>query len=195
MNPSTRINRIACGGCDGRGLVDRALAMVGAGTPVVAPAIGAHDVCIASGTVAARCRAARWRWRPHPSRRDLRISRRHRRAVRGICRPVDNAERRHRCSEPRAVPGRGRSGSSTHRLCRTRADAMQFLPDVRAMAATADVFAYGLPDDARTVAMPGESRKRISAEHLLATTTVEDHRFEVMSGRLAALADARGHAA
>lgn len=195
MNSPTRINRNASGGSDGRGLLDRALAVVGAGTPVVAPSIGEHHVGIAPGNVQARCRAARWKRRLPPCRRHLRVSRRHRREDRGMCRPGDNAGRRHRCPVPCAALGRDRCGSSTPRHCRTRAGAMQFTPEIRAMVASGDVFAIEPHDDARTAAMPGESRDRTSAGPLRAAMTLAGHLFEEASGRLAAFANARDHAA
>ena len=194
MNRTTRINRVARAGCDGRGYLDRALAIVGAGMPVAASAIGEHDVGIASGTVEARCLAIRWSCRPHPCCRNLRVSRRHRREARETCRPVDIAGMRHLCSGPRAVPVPDCPGSSTPRLCRSRADATQFMLDIRAMAESGDAFASE-PPDVRTVAMSGESRRRASDGRFRAAMTREDHRFEEASGRLAALADARDHAA
>ena len=195
MNPPTRINRNPSGGSDGRGLLDRALAMIGAGTPAVAPAIGELDVGIAPGNVQATCRAARWKRRLHPCRRHLRVSRRHRREDQGLCRPGDNAGARRSCSEPCAALGRGRCGSSTPHHSRTRAGAMQLMPEIRAVVASGDVLAIEPHDDARTADIPGESRNRTSADPLRAAMTLAGHRFEEASGRSAAFANARDHGA
>ncbi|MDE0523858.1 MAG: hypothetical protein OXH79_18080 [Boseongicola sp.] len=72
---------------------------------------------------------------------------------------------------------------------------MKFMLEIRAMAVSGGVFANEPPDDVPILAMPGECRKRTSADHLRAAMTLEDHRFEEASGRLAPIADARDHAA
>ena len=195
MNPQTRIKRIAGGSFDGWGLVDHVLATVGAGTPVVAPAIGEHDVGVAPGIVQARCRASRRKRRLHPCRQHLRVSRRRRLEDQGSCRLGDYAGRRHRCSEPCASLWRDRCSSTTPRHRRTRAGAMQFMLDIRAMVVSGDVFAIEPHDDARTAAMPGEGRNRTSAGPLRAAMTLAGHRFEEASGRPAAFASARDHVA